>query len=102
MPMSWQTVDIPLAAGPDLKADPRALNPPGLGKLENGVFDEVGGIQKRPGFVALSVLTDAGATIAAARMRALGVRGDELVLFASGRAYSWSEKTSRWQDRGRF
>jgi hypothetical protein len=102
IPLEPVVTSIPLAMGPDTKVDPRALQAPKLTVLENGWFEEPGGIQKRGGQAALSLTKVAGGSITASRMRAVCTRGDELLLFAENRAYSWSEKNSGWLDRGRF
>lgn len=102
MPLAKQTVHIPFVAGVETRTDPRIIQPPKLAKLEHAIFEEPGSVKKRPGTVALALTKHEGGTITAARQRALGVRGDELLLFAEGKTWSWSDKAQKWFDRGRF
>ena len=100
MTVQWQTTMIPLAGGPDTKADPRALEPPKLLLCDNGQFEETGGIQKRGGTAALGLTKIETGSVTAARCRAMGVRDDELLLYAEGKTRTWIEKESAWADRG--
>jgi hypothetical protein len=99
--LPFETLTFPFVKGVNTKADPRALQPPGLVVCENAVFDKVGSIQKRNGFDALA-LDNADGSGSLTRRRGLGTRRDELLMFAEGRAFSWSDNDSEWQDRGRF
>lgn len=99
--LQYQDIHIPLGKL-DQKTDERVLGPTGLIRAENIIFDELGGFQKRLGHTSLSLNKASGGTIEAARMRALGTRRDELVLFAEGKAWSWVDSISKWSDRGRF
>lgn len=101
MPLDFQIINLPLRFGVDQKSDPRAIEPQQLLTCDNAVFDEVGGMQKRPGTLSMGLSKAAGGTIDVARTRGLGVRGEDLVLFAEGKAWAWSDKDSKWHDRGR-
>jgi hypothetical protein len=102
MSLQYETLTFPFSKGVNTKIDPKFLEPPGLTKCENAVFEDAGGIQKRNGFDPMVLTKAAGSTIAIERMRALGVRGKELLLFGEGSTYSWSDNDSEWQNRGRF
>lgn len=114
MGLQKQTAHMPLTKGVDTKSDPRALAAPKMARLENAVFDEIGGFRKRPGMEPLGLPNlDSGgspSTIDDERTRAVAERDDELVLFAEGRAYTWSPASNSggigengtWLDRGRF
>jgi hypothetical protein len=95
-----KTIHLPLAAGMDTKTDPRALEMPKLALLEGGQFEEPGGIQKRTGITSLGLTKAATGTIG--RLRALSTLDGELLLFAEGHAWSWSDKESAWMDRWRY
>ena len=94
MPMDWQTFTLALAQGTNQKADPRALQPPELALLVDGQFEEVGGIQPRLPYGAMSLGILGGGTITTPRK--LAVDGDELLLFDASSVYSWSERDGAW------
>lgn len=98
--MAYQDIPIPLGHL-DQKTDERLLAPPGLKRCDNAIFDELGGFQKRPGHSSMALTIASGGSITAARLRALGTRASELVLFAQGKAYSWADGVAKWADRGR-
>lgn len=100
-PLKWVPFHIPLGRGVDTKTDARVLSPPRHAKVENLVMEEVGGLQKAPGAVAIGLNKIGGGTIATNRMRAIATRDRELVLFAEGRCWSLSDKDQKWHDRGR-
>jgi hypothetical protein len=91
-------VDIPLAAGLATKDDPRAMSAPGLSVCEDVQFDELGGIQTRPQFQAI---TDAaGNTIA--DIRKLAAYGDELVAFSKDKFWSYAGGDGLWTQRAEY
>lgn len=89
MTQAWDLVHIPLAAGMQQKADPRAIEPPDLTVCKNAQFDEVGGIQKRKPYSDL-------AGSAPADIRRLRVIDGELVAFTDDEVYSYSEANQAW------
>lgn len=87
-----QTLTIPLAAGLAQKADPRALEAPGLSRLVDGQFDELGGIQTRyPYGNVMGSVTDA---------RRIVQNGDELLCFTKTELLSWNAAASTWVSKG--
>lgn len=94
-------VQIPIAAGLNQRMDARAKMPPSLDICRDGQFDELGGIQTRLPYEVLGTLAiESGGTIAVADVRRLTTNGDELLLWTKTNLYSWSQLTSKWQDRG--
>lgn len=94
MPIAWQTVNIPLAAGLSTRADPRAMQAPGLAVCQNAQFDEIGGIQLRHPYGSIGTNILGGGTLGACRR--MVVDGDELLVFTSDALYSWSARDSAW------
>jgi hypothetical protein len=87
-----QTFSVPLAAGLQQKADPRALPPPGLSRAVNVQFTETGGIQTRkPSAPLAATLTD---------IRRIYENGDELVAFTKTALHSWSPTLGAWVSKG--
>lgn len=98
MALRRQVIDIPLIGGLDTKADSRAMQPPGLTVCSDVQFDEVGGLQTRPQFQAI---TDAaGNTIA--DIRKLAVYQDELVAFSKDKLWSYSSGDGLWTERAEY
>ena len=95
MPVQWTTVHVPLAAGLNTKADPRALQPPELITCKNAVFTETGGIQKRKPITAVT-----GGTLA--NIRKLYTYNDELIAFTDTEIYSWSAAAADWISKGTY
>jgi hypothetical protein len=85
-------IEVPLAAGRNAKADPRALEPPALDRCVDAVFDEVGGLQTRLPYAAL------GPAIADARR--IVANGDELLVFTKDALFSRSASQNEWISRG--
>lgn len=96
--MPYEMIDIPLNAGLNTKADAKSLNPPDLVAASDIQFDDVGGIQTRPQFQAI---TDAaGNTIA--DIRKLAVYQDELVAFSKDKLWSYSSGDGLWTERAEY
>lgn len=96
--MPYEIIDIPLNSGLNTKADSRALPPPGLSVASDVQFDEVGGLQTRPQFLAI---TDAaGNTIA--DIRRVTAYGDELVAFSKDKVWSYSGGDGLWTERAEY
>ena len=94
MPLTKRKVTVPLAAGLQTKADPRALQPPGLTVCKNIEFEEVGGLQKRKPYVSIGVNILGGGTLS--NVRRFYANGDELICFTSEALYSWSARDTAW------
>ena len=95
MPVEWKTAHIPLAAGMQQKADPRAMEAPALEVCINAEFDEVGGIQKRKPFEAI-------AGTAPTDIRRLAVYDGELIAFTATKIYSYSDANDSWIERADY
>lgn len=93
-------IEVPLSAGLNQKADPRALNPPALDIAKDVMFDEVGGLQTRYPFTALGSSIFGGGTLSSTRR--LVVNGDELLCFTVNALYSWSAALSKWVLRSTY
>lgn len=100
MALDQQTVHIPLAYGLQSKVDPRALSAPALAMARDVQFEELGGIQPRLPFEAMSLSIVGGGTVT--EPRRLAVNGDELLLFTRTALYSWSESDQAWSPRGEY
>src|SRR6185295_4634857 len=98
MPLNWQTVTLPLAAGLDTKGDARASDPPKLDICRDVQFDELGGVQTRYPFAAMSNSIFGGGTLSGCRR--LAVVNDELCVFTADSMYSWNAQISAWVLRG--
>ncbi len=98
MPLQWQTVHVPLAAGLATKTDARALDPPGMLVCKNAQFTEQGGIQKRYPYTSYSAGIFGGGTLSDIR-RIYGY-GDELLCFTKDSLYSYSSRDSAWVLKG--
>lgn len=93
-----QTIDIPLAAGLNTKADSKAMESPSLAVATDIQFDDIGGIQTRPQFQAI---TDAaGNTIS--QIRKLATYNDELLAFSKDKLWSYSAGDGLWVDKGDY
>lgn len=94
MSYQWRTMQIPLAAGLNTKADPRALQVPSLAVARDCQFDELGGIQTRKPFASFGdALTD---------VRRIVQNGDELLLFTKDTLYTYSSAAGAWKSRAAY
>lgn len=96
--LEWQTVQIPLAGGLDLKPHPYAIKPPGLTTAKNVEFDEAGALRVRKPYTSLGTSVYPSGTLS--NVRKLAVVGDELLCFTADTLYSWSETLSAWVSKG--
>lgn len=101
MPLDYRSVHVPLVAGVDTKAHEFALELPSLAVCENASFTEPGSIQKREGTVSLgtSILNLGGSL---SNIKGLATRDDELVCFANGKVYTWSDFHSKWNYKSEY
>jgi hypothetical protein len=109
MTVQWRDITLPLVGGLDTKADERALQPPKLALLENGVFTKRGSIRKRNGYAQLGneTIAETEQDVAsqdgsAGGARALLAHSDELLLADQHNLYSYVEQQDGWADRGQL
>lgn len=95
MALTRNPVAVPLIAGVNTKTDAKAVAPPSLLGLENGVFTKAASIIKRNGYDALSQAITAQGTDYSSP-RALATRDDELLLLTDGSAFSYQESVGSW------
>jgi len=96
--LDYRIIQIPLTQGLKTKDDPRAMQAPGLSICADARFDDLGGIQPRYPFTALSSNIFGGGTLSS--VRRLEVVNDELLLFTSDSLYSWNAQLSAWVLKG--
>lgn len=99
MALQEQRLAFKLAGGVETKLDSKAVPAMRLLDLKNGVFVKGATVAKRNGYEALGQTIE-GSTSAYANPRALGQRGDELILFTDDRAYSHRPTADTWSDTG--
>ena len=90
-----QTLQVPLAAGLAQKEDPRALQPPGLSRLVDGQFDEIGGIQLRKPYGTFGTFPSQQTTC-----RRVVANGDELLVFTKDKLYSYNASLGEYVEKG--
>lgn len=98
MALQKQIVNIPFAAGLDMKSDPRAMQPPTLAVCKNAQFDELGGIQTRKPYA--EILDHANNTIA--DIRKIVEYDDELVAFSKDKLWSYAKGDGLWTERAEY
>lgn len=98
MALTWNKLEIPLAAGLNQKGDVRAGDPPALDLARDIQFDEIGGVQTRLPYVAMSNAIFGGGTLA--NCRRLGIVNNELCVFTDTSLYSWNAQLTKWVLRG--
>jgi hypothetical protein len=102
--MSWeglnfQNVHLPFSAGLLQRSDKRAKPVPYLDIANDVQFDELGGVQTRYPFDAVtSTSIIGGGTLA--NCRRLVANGDELLVFTDTQLYSWNAQLEKWALRG--
>ncbi len=100
MPLSWETVSVPLVGGLDTKTDEKAVLPTKLTVLENGEFTKGGSLRKRFGHTKFSPelidRTDVD------DLRGVFALGDGLLEASGSRLYSLDETTSRLLEVGAY
>jgi hypothetical protein len=92
--LSWQTLQLPFRAGLNQRADDRARLQPFLDICKDVQFDELGGLQERFPYAAMSNSINGGGTLS--NCRRLAVANDELLCFTSEALYSWNAQLSQW------
>lgn len=96
--LNWVPKQLAFAAGLNQRADDRARSESFFDICRDVQFDEMGGIQTRYPFAALSNAIFGGGTLA--NCRRLGVVNDELVVFTDTALYSWNPQLAKWVNRG--
>lgn len=96
--LNWQVMSLPFRAGLNQKADDRARPQPFLDICRDAQFDELGGLQTRFPFAAMSNAIFGGGTLA--NCRRLAVVNDELCVFTDVALYSWNAQLAKWVLRG--
>lgn len=98
--LNWTTLQIPLVAGLNQKADDRAAPMPSLRIAKDLVFDESGGVQTRKPFAAMPTAINGGGSLT--EVRRVVANGDELLTFTRTGLYSWSATKSAWINKGEY
>ena len=98
MALEWRTIFIPLSAGVNTGADPRALEAPALAVCRDAMFEEPGGAQTRFPFVTIGNNIFGGGTLS--NVRRIVPNGDEILAFTKDTLYSWSVRDSAWVSKG--
>lgn len=96
--LDWQTLQISFGSGLFTKTDARFSSPPTLDIARDIQFEEIGGIQTRPPFAAMSNTIFGGGTLSACRR--LAVVNGELCVLTDTALYSWNAQQSAWVLRG--
>lgn len=99
MALQEQRLAFKLAGGVETKLDAKAVPAMRLLDLKNGTFVKGATVAKRNGYSALGQTIEGGVT-AYENPRALGQRGDELLLFTDDHAYSHRPTADTWSDTG--
>jgi hypothetical protein len=92
--LQWETLQLPLAAGLNQKADDRARQPPYLDICKDVQFDEIGGLQTRYPYAAL------GEGQLGTNCRRLVDNNGELLVFTKDALYSWDSANGVWVNKG--
>jgi hypothetical protein len=92
--LAWSTIEVPFSSGLDTKGDARAGRPPKLDIARDVQFDELGGLQTRKPFPAMSNQIFGGGTLA--NCRRLAVVNGELCVFTDTALYSWNAQLAKW------
>ena len=99
MALEQKIVPLNFAGGLDRKIDPFQVSPGSFLTLTNAEFENPGRVNKRKGFSSL------GRYIAGTNDRitsgvGLAARNEELVAFSETNAYSYSQSSGQWTDKG--
>lgn len=92
--LSWMKLEIPFSAGLQQQTDDRARPQPFLDICKDVQFDEVGGLQTRYPYAALSNSIFGGGTLS--NCRRLAVVNNELCVFTDTALYSWNAQLAKW------
>ncbi len=92
--LNRQVINLPFRAGLFQKADDRVRPQPFLDIAKDIQFDELGGVQTRLAFLAMSNDIFGGGTLS--NCRRLAVVNDELCVFTDTALYSWNAQLTKW------
>ncbi len=98
MALQKQPIAVQLGQGIDTKTDKKHVLPGKLLLLENAVFKKRNRLDKRNGYRKLSSKTIDGETLPSGS--ALETFNDELLQYANGTLYSYSDGPDRWVPKG--
>lgn len=96
--LNWQPLTLPFSGSLEQKQDARISSPPDLDLARDVQFEEIGGLQTRPPFTAMSNNIFGGGTLSSCRK--LAVVNGELCVFTDTGLYSWNAQQSAWVLRG--
>lgn len=96
--LRWAPKQLSFAAGLNQRTDDRARSESFFDICRDVQFDEMGGIQTRYPFAALSNSIFGGGTLS--NCRRLAVVNDELCVFTDTALYSWNAQLAKWVLRG--
>lgn len=99
--LNKQNIPVSFTQGIDTKSDPKQVMMGSLLELENGVFTKSGAINKRYGYDALGTNIE-GSTVSITSAEGIDVFNNELLLYDGYNAYTYSDSTSKWSNRGRI
>ena len=113
MAIRFNSIPIVFTQGLNKKVDEKIQPPPGLLELDNAILLKSGEIRKRNGYTKLTnAFTGADAysidlglyreTGTINNASTLATFGNELLLFNSDGAFSYSDSSPSWQARGAF
>ena len=100
MALNKSKVDILFTNGINNKIDDKIVTGSTLRTLENAVFTKSGAINKRPGYTDIDTMTDTGTAIT--DLKALMTTGNELLLTAGKKLYSYSSVNDEWINKDDF
>lgn len=99
-PLQKQYQTIPFVGGLNQKAEPRALQAPGLKVGLDLQMDDIGGVQTRFPMALTSTAILGGGTLS--NVRKIVPNGDELLCFTQTGLYSWDVAGSVWVSKGTY
>lgn len=94
----WKPLSIPFVGGLDTKTDSKLVSPPKLTVCQNAVFTKHGTLKRRFGYEAIAAREVDGTDISS--YRGLATQGDQLLLQADSKLYSYDALRTRYLDRG--
>lgn len=97
--ISKQLYPIPFSGGLDTKTDPKQVLAGKLLDLQNGLFNNIGQLNKRSGYETLSP-NISGGTKQISAAQAIHSYDDQLLLFDGLNVYSYIAETQTWADKG--
>jgi hypothetical protein len=96
--LNWTPLTLPFSGSLEQKTDARVASSPDLDLARDVQFEEIGGLQTRAPFTAMSRNIFGGGTLS--NCRRLGVVNGELCVFTDTQLYSWNAQQAAWVLRG--